>query len=70
MSELLEPLHWVVALFMAVVFLIGMVIIGIPIDKCRVRKLELKTTRIEQLLSEHIEETTSNSETRRQEPPQ
>ena len=58
MSELLEPLHWVSGLFIVLVALGGMVVIDIAIDKYRVmRKLELKATRLEQLLSSHIGET-------------
>ena len=70
MSEMLDPLHWVSGLILVVMLLIGMVIIDIPRDKYRLRKLEQQVTQFEQRLSSYIEETISNSETIGQEPPQ
>ena len=70
MSELLEPLHLVLGIFIAVMVLIGIVIVDIPRHKYRVPKLEQQVTQLEQLLSSRIEETISNSETIGQEPPE
>ena len=61
MSEILDPLHWVSGLIPVVILLIGLVIIDIPRDKYRVRKLEQQVTQLEQLVSSYIEETSSTS---------
>ena len=67
MSEMLDPLHWVSGLILVVMMLIGMVIIDIPRDKYRLRKLEQEETQLQQLVSSYIEETISNAETMGQE---
>ena len=61
MSEMLDPLHWVLSIIAFVMMLIGMVIIEIPRGRHRVRKLEQRVTQLEPLLSSYIEETISTS---------